>query len=541
MADFLNSTFSGQSLSRGQRRSWPLLFGAWGLLAARLASSFLGDTDQGYIMGIAWRIFQGQELYTEVDYVRPPLSPWLHSLWFFFGDAWLWLSRFAMVAMIGLAVWWQRGFLANQGSPFSQEGIWWLAAALMSLHNFPAMPWHTIDGVFFGSLGWWCLANKYHVRSLAFPGGAAFACAALAKQSFFFLPLFALAWLLLLPDQRNKLPWFLAGGLFTGAFALIALLPDPAVAWSWVMGSSSGGDVWEAGVKAYVLPLIPALAIILARLSLKRWRPSFPDIVYPAAVLLVLAAWSAMMIRAGSSASVPWKAGQVLWWVGLWEAVQSLRRKEPGAAAWLALLGLAWCSSLSWGYATPVLVALPLIIPALKAGKWPRLALAAGALMVVLTGWFYPYREQRPADLLSAELISRYPALGLVKVGPEIAGELQELDSLRQAWPGTFTVLPNWPHIHALTGTTNPLPSDWEHNAEMQFDQNPTRYRQALANTDYIFLDKDQLGEAGQAGRYGSQIMAEVLKNWTKAGETRHWVWLKRPDKPAAENPEEDN
>ena len=64
---------------------------------------------------------------------------------------------------------------------------------MVSVHNFPPMPWHTIDGLFFSSITLFLMARVVRIKEnsslfLIFAGVAS-VFAALAKQSFYFLPI----------------------------------------------------------------------------------------------------------------------------------------------------------------------------------------------------------------------------------------------------------------------------------------------------------------------------------------------------------------
>ena len=49
------------------------------IVASAIASIFLGIefSDTGFVQGLGYRVFLGQQPYVDFDYVRPPLTPWL--------------------------------------------------------------------------------------------------------------------------------------------------------------------------------------------------------------------------------------------------------------------------------------------------------------------------------------------------------------------------------------------------------------------------------------------------------------------------------
>jgi hypothetical protein len=63
---------------------------------------------------------------------------------------------------------------------------------LFSVHNFPPIPWHTVDGIAFSALGIFLIAGRNSVFSSVI-GMVALVLGALTKQSFYPMPLMGLA------------------------------------------------------------------------------------------------------------------------------------------------------------------------------------------------------------------------------------------------------------------------------------------------------------------------------------------------------------
>ncbi|MCK5923915.1 MAG: hypothetical protein KAG66_23475, partial [Methylococcales bacterium] len=151
------------------------------------------ETDQGFIVSLCYRILIGEVPHEDFFYVRPPLTPLLHSLEMallpenieligmrFFGILYLWLTvLFSLLAF-------RRLFDFEQ----LNISVWHLGALgfIVSMHNYPPMAWHTIDGVLFTALGAYFLSRgeQAHWIALAL---IAWAMAPLAKQPFAVVPL----------------------------------------------------------------------------------------------------------------------------------------------------------------------------------------------------------------------------------------------------------------------------------------------------------------------------------------------------------------
>ena len=165
------------------RMLWMVVF--FGLLAGYCfcyAPWGINETDGGFLTGLAWQVLSGKTLYQDVIYVRPPLPVWLRAIemhilpehWAVLGERWIFYLKVGLYSWCGAAV------LA------SAARRWMLAAFgfVVSVHCYPPMAWHTVDGILFSVLGIWC------VKKIPWSGGAVLAgvsiCAALlCKQSFY--------------------------------------------------------------------------------------------------------------------------------------------------------------------------------------------------------------------------------------------------------------------------------------------------------------------------------------------------------------------
>lgn len=504
---------------------------AWGMvlvIAGWLGTHFLGDTDQQYLLGLSWRMFRGEAIYTDFDYVRPPLSPWLHQIWFWLpASVALTAGRMAMVIQLAISSW----LLSRILLPSSRQFIWaFLLSFLVSLHNFPAMPWHTVDGVFFGSIGIWLLTKESGWRQI---GWWMICLAAMTKQSFFPLIPSALLWQLLASPGRWKS--HLAGVAFSIGLSGLMIWGIAGRALSdgmirMVMGSGSLEDVIRAGLFQYAIPLVPAIIIISFKYTAGLYRyHSVEKWFYPLSLTLLLVGWGFLSLTKGESISPPFRIAHVLFWVALWEAIQRYLRSKD--LVWIMALALAWCAGLSWGYQTPILVAAPLVLITDQERLQKLIIPVVAASTIVLIGFFYPYRESYPTFSLPEETKKSYPTLGIIETGEEITAELAELANWRQQIPGSFSVLPNWPLIHGLTDTDNPLRIDWAHNAEGTFDQWEL-YESGLLDCETIFVDKDRADKAQEEGKYGSDLLRYVMETWELKEEGSHFlVYQKVPKK----------
>src|SRR5262249_33595303 len=128
------------------------------LLFAALAIAFFAlnghnawhPTDDGFVLAASWRVLNGQMPYRDFLYVRAPLTPYLHVVELLAPQGWqIQAGRATFYAELAAAaalpaVW----AAVRMGLRATPRGLV-LAAALwaLALHNFPPMPWPTVDAV----------------------------------------------------------------------------------------------------------------------------------------------------------------------------------------------------------------------------------------------------------------------------------------------------------------------------------------------------------------------------------------------------------
>uniref|UniRef100_B8DQ01 GtrA-like protein domain-containing protein n=1 Tax=Nitratidesulfovibrio vulgaris (strain DSM 19637 / Miyazaki F) TaxID=883 RepID=B8DQ01_NITV9 len=149
----------------------------------------MDTTDFGFFYGHAWRVLLGEVPYRDFFYVKPPLSLYWHAFW-------LWLTPERVSVLAGKA-----GFYAEMLAA-SWLGALYLARAVdlrrlgvplpllatlgfvWSVHAFPPMPWHTVEGVLFGAGALYAVVAGHPLLA-----GVLAAASALTKQSYALVPL----------------------------------------------------------------------------------------------------------------------------------------------------------------------------------------------------------------------------------------------------------------------------------------------------------------------------------------------------------------
>lgn len=445
----------------------------------------INETDGGFITGLAWQLVSGKMLYGDVIYVRPPMPVWLRAIelqllpehWAVLGERWIFYLKTGLYSLLGAAV------LAHG----SQR--WMLAtfAFVVSVHCYPPMAWHTVDGILFSVLGIWFLARYHSARGSVLAGISIFA-ALLCKQSFYPMA-FVFVAVLVLEKNGKRTGWGL------GAFALCSIL------FLWYLGandlltnylqmtggSASGGQALQHGVLDYfkIKPvLVVGSILLLGPAAFYLWKEKKTQMALWLWVLwLILVAGSyAYEIWDRQAFTAPFAQARLLFWVGLLFPVlhyKSFVHRSPFITYHssflihhLSLLAISWCASVSWGYNLPILFAAPWVFAAMEISRllwqrayprwnpeWVNITPLVVLLAVCRFGYEFVYRDGRRSDM-NTHLGSIFPALGGIYSTSEKSRLYLDLKNLAARYPN-FKTLPAFPQANFLTKTYPPIPLDW--------------------------------------------------------------------------------
>jgi hypothetical protein len=519
---FLKYKFSYLSL---MRRSAFILFLTLPVLYCVLyAPCGFDDTDQGFVQALSWRITQGEIPYLDFDYVRPPVTPYLHALEMLLlpeGYEVLGARCIMYLMMWGSVIFTVLAF--RRAFRWQPDARIWLVAAtsfVFTAHNYPPMPWHTIDAVFFVALGAWLLTRNARTGNLLL-AMFSLVLAALCKQPFaILLPLAPFA-ANFLHHRRAAFTSALsiAGCLLLITGLLFLIHPEmPGQMFAQMASASEGTDLLVAGLFRYkwgLLLSLPLISISLLPPAMRRWA----GWLMPAVVVLTamsLHIWRAAL--AESSVEPSFHFMQALMVTAVFFAGRMFFfRKQKAWVLPLFLLAGAWAAGISWGYQTPELFAAPIWITVMlmfsgeSQLRLPFL-LHGGLLLTTFATYFYlyqfPYRDE-PRSVGYVSLGRDEPRLKGIYAGPEEAHELEALRQLTDQTaesPGskaTWTVFPSMPLAHYLHNQLNPLSSDWEHNAEMAQGLKQQQWAEKLnTNVKRIYVEKNKLAQLEGMGKY---------------------------------------
>lgn len=485
---------------------WVLLPLFYALLYGRYG---VNETDGGFLTGLAWQVLSGKVLYADVIYVRPPLSVWMRALellllpeaWAVWGERALFYLKVAAYSASGAAL------LLPEGRERWQVAV---LAFLLSAHHYPAAAWHTVDGLFWGALGFWVLFRRPTYWA-AFLAGVLLAAAMLCKQSFYPIAAVGIGASIWAYSWRHGAAMALGLALGWGAFAAyLGAFGLWEGFWGMTTGATSAAQAWQHGVLDY-FRIRPELAIASGLLlAATAWfgreeRHGHWTFGFWVMWLLVLGAAFVWEVHTRRAFVAPFAQARLLFWVSNAYALWQWYRGEWSSqrvARYAALAALSWSAAVSWGYNLPILFSAPwafalwdisrrVSVPVQKYLRYGSAVACTLLFFAFYQGYQWVYRDGHRDDM-TALLGHVFPALSGIYTTPQKAALYADLAALAKRYGPDFTVLPTFPQANFLTRTRPPLPLDWVVRREMGRYETFVE-REALRQRPVFFLEKAAL------------------------------------------------
>lgn len=508
------------------------------LLYMILYGSFgIDEGDMGSIFGISWSMYNGYFPHRDFVYIKPAFSPFFHSIPLYFTEDYAYLiNRYLyFVQVFGYS--YLASKIAFKLLKLPKKHLYFIAiiGALVSVHNYPPMPWNTIDGIFFSVLGLFFIVKESKKWWWIVLGTICLCLGALCKQSFYFFP--PLVGLFLLYRKEFKAFYVLAvsGLVFIALFILLfwsqdALDPFIEQMFSFTPGSS----LIDTGIKSYYLAikfnlLYIALAVVAFWLMKKNATPNLTFLFTHVLIVSVLT-W---LYYKNESLYNPIKYGiiHILWLFGvLYSIIKSI--KHPKYAILVVLFGLSWCASISNGYNSPISFSAPSIlfisiitvreISTIK--KWIAPLIISLYLGTFYLGYHYPFNEAN-RGALNYNLGDIYPRLQTIHTSKERYDKFKELQFLANKYDN-FTILPSMTLGHYITDTVNPIGVDWVFNHHLANELEA--YKKMLSDKNLtVFIEnfenhKDNYEET-------SLLMMHVVNHWKLIDTYGHFRVYQQP------------
>lgn len=495
------------------------------------------EGDMGSIFGISWSMYSGYFPHRDFVYIKPAFSPFFHSLPLYISEDYAYLINRYFYFIQVFTYSYLATVIAFNCLKLSKKYLFFIATigAIVSVHNYPPMPWNTVDGIFFSVAGlYFIIKNKEKWWSISI--GALFLfLGALCKQSFYFFPIIIAFFLIYHKQIRSFIILAISGILFTLLYLLLfwwqgALEPFINQMFSFTTGSS----LIDTGIKSYYLAVkLNILVSILAILGLWLFKKYLKGhIAYLIANILVVAIFLFLYYKNQSLYySAKYGIIHLLWLFGsLYAFFKSFKDKKYTIL--IVLFSLAWCASISNGYNTPIDFSTPTIIilalifvgESLLIKQWSALIIVTLYIGVFFYGYQYPYRERHRSELNYnlGEIFRRLRGIHTNKDRYDKFNELKEFSSRYN----NFTILPSMTLGHYITDTTNPIGVDWVFNHHLA-DQLKD-YKQMLNDKDLtIFVENFE----NHIDNYeeNSLLTMYVVKNWELIEKKNHFRVYKKP------------
>lgn len=524
--------------------SWRTLFFLLPLgYIAAFAPFGINDSDGGFLTGLAWQLKQGKTLYSDVAYVRPPLSVWMRyvSLSIFPVNGAVFYERALFYLQIALY-----SFLAADILAERQQR--WHAACLgfvVSVHCYPAASWHTVDGILWAVWAFWLLfkaGGRAKPALYLLLGGITVVASALCKQSFY--PLLLL-WPVALCLRYPRKEWvygfagmMIATALFFGYLFRAALV---TAYFHYTNGATGTDQALQHGlydffdINPYFLGFFAVLWLLYALLMPRKPKPELWLNGIVALGMLAIPATYAFAIWKNQTFTLPFAQSRLLFDVAMGWAIWQFwkgRLGRTGFLVWLSFLGISWCAAMSWGYNLPILFATPWICACremlnrnfeqLMHWKGGKILYFVVVTAVFVSGYRFVYQEG-PRDALQAHLGAIYPQLNGIYTTSGHAAEYQELRDLYARFGSKCKTLPSFTYASYLNGTKPPLPLDWV--AERESGKNNPLVYNALDQKGLKFFVRKSSVERAKADPE-LKFTAMVLEKGNIIAETAHFLVL---------------
>lgn len=459
-------------------------------------------TDHEFINSLSYRISLGQLPYKDFDYVRPPLSLYLHSLSFFFFENYavlfskaVFFSQMVFISHLSVKILNNINFL-----PIKNQSWMMIIFLLLSLHNFPATPWHTIDGIFFSIIGIYFFSNGLiHQKNYNYLlSGLCCGLAPLCKQNFMVIPVVLLLSIIIL--KRSKLLYALLG-VFIVAGCFFFFLYQNNLINLFINSKSQGANLssiilslvegFKVGTSYVILPslVIYSILIFFSNTNLIAKKTSVLLLV------LVFAFLNVLQLYIVSSESLPILLYQVILVSSIFLFIKNKKSIidffEANNLVLILLFFITITSMISWGYPYPLLYISPYFAVIFNEfeKKWGNIDLKIIAFAVMIF-WLATsnimYRDSTKTEAKN-NLGQLYSRLNHIYVGDE---NFMLYKSIKEFSEGHVieTVIPDFPLYNYLYDKRPIFKIDWF--LDLESSREPHAYLKEMEGKYFVIREK---------------------------------------------------
>lgn len=460
--------------------------------------------DSGFILSFIGRLDAGQILYKDFDIVRPPGSIILWDILLsFIPKNWEYLVIFTRILLLleilFISYLLYHSFLQKTNK--LMIGILFISI----LHTFPLMPWHTIDGILFGSLAIYSFRKKWFLLGVLFA-----IISASTKQSYY---IFALVFSLISFYFFIKKPLI---SRMESIYLTILSFFLVFIIWKYrlhetyieqiqqITSSSNLQQFINAGIKSYFFKRIRYNILFLFFLGIIFYEKKLHIKYYfYISTLLTLLVFYAEIFNHTFFIS----SNVLLIFLSV------LYIKFNKNLPLFFLFALAWCSSLSWGYNKPMFLIIPIYIAMF--GNIHTYIHTTISLLILLPVILYqrvlnPYMQQNvfQKDYI---FVLDIPVISGIFMEKDTYDYFKETIYLNKKYNNPI-FLPANPLGDVITNYY-PLRASWEMDVEMVS-------KNKIPNNHYYIVDKNPIVEFRE-GFFKSSLTKEIVSSKTKIDSTK--------------------
>lgn len=539
-------------------------------------------SDDGFILSGSRRIIDGEVPHRDFISIRPAGSHFLHVPFILIGgDYVIWLSRYFAWAQWACIGWIWATIIGNSFKIFSsirEKYAFALVAFCFSVNTFPIMVWHTLDALFFSSIG--LVFALQRSKNFKYFGYFILGMAPLFKLNF--LPVLPLA-IIILNDWRIKHYWITMSIPILLYFLYLAM---NGAAYDGFIQLTSYSNIFESGIWPYIktsgtiaglLVGFVAMSMAYQKIDLKLFQnkkenaptskvkidiQAFLGILIlfliPISVIFVLLFRNGLYMYEPAFAVFGTVLGILIF------QLKEAKKFTPVIRCGLLTISIAWCASISIGHPTPFLGLGPLVLYLIGTAyltirdKWIIENLSGsgevrviGSLSLkrirtyckILTFLFilivplvfgisrfeHIYYE-KPASELTYELDDVFPGGKNLRTNENTYNYLKELQTLKndiRSRDKKYCIVPDTSADWIRSTQKNPLSVDWPHDIELlnqDFRDQVYSDLEDLRGDAVIIVQKYHLPNLKDGGRPISEgdryIVDYVRSNFNKTSET---------------------
>jgi hypothetical protein len=502
----------------------------------------LEDSDSGFIIGMGWRILNGELPYKDFLYVRPPLSPYLSAFYLWltpkYGQVFLLrlINNFQLLLQVFLTL-----LILSKKYNFNKYKIdlyvFTVLCYFITLTGTLNFQWHTTDGVLLAVLGFFLLIHFENKKFIYFISGLFFCASMLTKQNFIIIPFLCILYVFL---EKGFVKSFLVlFGTIIGLFIFYYFLSYNNLTENYLLlttGATNFKDLLIAGFVFYFVKheyLFVYISMVIFSsiiyIGIRRKKPDFfikintqSFTILVAIFILFLFSFTYVIVFESNERVIAFDRilpiVVILSFLYLFLLNKELLKKHYSL---IVLIGFSWSSSISWGGMTPIMYFTPIIFATYYllfnytdslSNKHVNYVIYFLIIGISLIHKIVPYRngflwknQNNGIDLTTK--------LAFIKVNNDFFNKHMEYKTILNKYKNA-TILPSMPGVSYLYDQKNLFVIDWSMDVE-------SNYKRSILITkintccDFILVEKKNLGQPiGTNGKFYSSVTNYVINNF---------------------------